>query len=183
MWYCSRRTKRDNCMHMLKNWNDFATWHQINSGELKFGWIIRNTESGEMAEQLREYRVSALVKDPSSGSSTLWSGSQCLWPQLQRSSSLFWLPWALQSGSQAHTQTTFFFFKNTNKVLVLFQYFLCCILQTHLKKKIYTRATSGSGLLLAYHLLTRSNSGQCWPLDWCAKAVWCIGNDVSVIAK
>lgn len=37
--------------------------------ELKFGWIIRKTESGEMAEQL-EYRVSALVKDPSSGSCT-----------------------------------------------------------------------------------------------------------------
>lgn len=126
MWYCSRRTKRDNCVHMLKNWNDFATWHQINSGELKFGWIIRNTESGEMAEQLGEYRVSALVKDPSSGSSTLWSGSQCPWPQLQRSTSLAWLPWALQSGSQAHTQTT--------KVLVLPQCFLCCSLQTHLKK-------------------------------------------------
>lgn len=34
-----------------------------------------------------------------------------------------------------HPDNFFFFFKNTNKVLVLFQYFLCCILQTHLKKK------------------------------------------------
>lgn len=59
----------------------------------------------------------------------------------------------------------FFFFKNTNKVLVLFQFFLCCILQTHLKKKnLYPSYFFGSGLLLAYHLLTCSKSSQCWPI-------------------